>query len=494
MSKDRKTSIGNASKVTLLTGGRLKSPTQSPTTLRRNFILVLAAFVISTTAVAAPPKKFPKFGHVARVVEVAADTVTAHPEPEFPAAPDSTFTDPAVEWAYSLSTPRMSYPRVFTGYRDLSPELFNIPDGEAMMAWATEPKIAWDIPSPLSPNLRAAFRRMQIDDKLLYYYMTDHPRQIEYASWDFPKPPMLPDIDKRYNQLFRKFEFPPLTSGSKIEAESLGRRNWLHYFNVGLQFSQAYVSSNWYQGGNNYLALLFNFTWNVDLNTVYHPNLLLQSSLTYRLAINSNPKGSLHKYSLTQDNFQYNLKMGLKAFNYWFYSFTLQMKTPFFNTYPENSDNRTGAFLSPGNFNLGLGMTFNKQNKKKTWKLSASIAPISYNLKTCVAHDVDHAQYGIEAHRKTASEIGSNLEANMTWNISDNVSWVSRMFLFTDYKYFQADWENTFNFVINKFLSTQLYVHPRFDSSSDFNSSKWHYWMLKEILSIGLSYTFSTKG
>ncbi|MDE6217728.1 MAG: hypothetical protein K2F64_01870, partial [Muribaculaceae bacterium] len=117
-----------------------------------------------------------------------------------------------------------------------------------------------------------------------------------------------------------------------------------------------------------------------------------------------------------------------------------------------------------------------------------------YNLNMCMEKDVDHDQFSIPADRSTTSEIGSNLEANMTWKLSDNITWTSRMFLFTDYNYFLADWENTFNFAISRFFSTQLYLHPRFDSSSEFNTSKWHYWMLKEILSIGISYTFSSKG
>ena len=31
--------------------------------------------------------------------------------------------------------------------------------------------------------------------------------------------------------------------------------NWLHVFNASLQFTQAYISGNWYQGGENNLAL-----------------------------------------------------------------------------------------------------------------------------------------------------------------------------------------------------------------------------------------------
>lgn len=454
--------------------------------------LIIAVGILSHSLYGAP-KRFPKFKHIEReAIKETTDTIAVE-DIIAGISPDSTFMDPDIIWAYEECAPIFLGPHVFSGYRNYTSQKFTVPNADAIIAESMNPRTSVRIPNPISGRLKAAFRKSALSNEIIYRYMTQHPEEVEYASWNFPKPPALPDFDKRYNQLFQRFEIPVIADNT-IEGPERDRINWLHYFNVGVQFSQAYVSSNWYQGGNNYIALLFNFNWNVDLNTNYYPNLLFQSALSYRLAINSNPSENLHRYSLTQDNFQYNLKTGIKAFDHWFYSFTMQFRTPFFNTYPANSEDRTAAFLSPGSLTLGLGMTFNKENKKKTWKFSASIAPISYNLKMCMAKDVDHAQFSIPADRSTTSEIGSNLEANMTWKLSDNITWTSRMFLFTDYNYFLADWENTFNFAISRFFSTQLYLHPRFDSSSEFNTSKWHYWMLKEILSIGISYTFSSKG
>lgn len=341
--------------------------------------------------------------------------------------------------------------------------------------------------------LRVSLRAERIQRDLRYNYMISHPDRILYALWDIPAPPTLPEDDYSLEAFFKSMDLPEIEVEDAILPEfEVRKRYWLHKFGTGLQFSQAYVSSNWYQGGSNYLALLFNFNWNVNLNTVFKPNLLFDSSLSYKLAINSNPKSSLHKYSISQDQFQYNLKAGFKAFRKWFYSLSLQFKTQFFNAYPQDSPDLTASFLSPADLNIGLGMTYNTSAFNDNLKLSVSIAPISYNLKVCASDRIDHTQFNIDPLRHTHSEIGSNAEATLTWQILPNLSWKSRMFLFSDYHYFQADWENTFNFSFNKFLSTQLYVYPRFDSSSDFNSSRWHYWMLKEILSVGFSYEFGT--
>lgn len=355
---------------------------------------------------------------------------------------------------------------------------------------ADEIKAMSEMPEWLNVALRAE-RQMR---NLRYQYMISHPKQIAYASWDVPAPPTLPDDDYSFISFLENLDLPEIDTDAAIMPEFVtARRNWLHLFSTGLHISQAYVSSNWYQGGTSYFSLLFNFNWDVTLNTVYHPNLMFNSALSYKLGINTNPKGSLHKYSISQDQFQYNLKAGIKAWQKWFYSATLQFKTQFFNAYPADSPDITASFLSPADLNIGLGMTYATTGRNNSLKFAASISPLSYNLKACMSNRIDVTQFNITPGRHTHSEIGSNAELTLDWNITSNISWKSRMFLFTDYSYFQADWENTFNFNINRFLSTQLYVYPRFDSSSDYNSSRWHHWMLKEILSLGVTYTFSTK-
>ncbi|MDE5842688.1 MAG: DUF3078 domain-containing protein [Muribaculaceae bacterium] len=348
--------------------------------------------------------------------------------------------------------------------------------------------------NPIPQWLAVALRAERMHQDLIYRLMTSDPATIQYAYWDLPVPPRLPEEDHSFAAFVRNLDLPPVADQIEASSQFTTRHiNWLHNVGTGLQLSQAFISSNWYQGGNNYLAVLFNFNWNVTLNTVFHPNLMLVSDLSYKLAINSNPKTALHKYSISQDQFQYSLKAGLKAFNKWFYSISLLFKTQFFNNYPADSDILGAKFLSPSEFNAGLGMTYNTKALKDHLNLSLSIAPLSYNLKACPSMRIDHTQFNILPDRKTRSEIGSSAELNLNWDITSNISWKSRVFLFTNYQYFQADWENTFNFTINRFLSTQLYVYPRFDSSSDRTSSNWRYWQLKEILSFGLSYTFSTK-
>lgn len=333
----------------------------------------------------------------------------------------------------------------------------------------------------------------RIRENAEYLMMVYDPYTIDYAFWQLPEPPRLPKEDRTFAGYIRSQWLPrpdEKIQGGLMETDKI---DWIHDINGGIQFSQAYISPNWYQGGNNSLSLLIDLMWHVQLNTIIHPNLLFDNVISYKLGITSSPQDEYHKYTISEDLFQWNFKAGVKAFDKWFYSVTAQFKTQMLNNFAANSMDRTAAFLSPGDFNAGLGMTYAYVSKSKNFKLNASIAPISYNLKTCINSHIDPTQFNIPARRKTVSEFGSNSEITLNWTIYKNINYSSRLFLFTDYSYFQGDWENTLSFKFNRFLSTQIYCHLRYDSSSDLSIGRWHHWMLKEILSFGFAYTFSTK-
>lgn len=418
----------------------------------------------------------------------------------------------ASEFAYAA----MLAPWVMYGYRHLTPTRFNvsaavykeapivnIPTESVADSTVSHPEwiaIEEIEPSPVRTDysrpewIARESKARQFTLDMMHSLMTFSPRTTEYTYWDLPEPVRLPDDDLSFKAFLQRLDLPEIdNSKARIEIAEIDRRHWLHVFNAGLHFSQAFVSPNWYQGGNNHLALLINFLWDVSLNQVYHPNLMFQNVVSYKLGLNSNPRGQLHKYNITEDIFQWNMKAGVKAFKKWFYSFNLQFKTQMLVNYPADSWARTASFLSPADLNLGLGMTYSTANKNNTLKFNASVSPISYNLKTSIDDKIDPMQFNVPLGKKTHSEIGSNAELTLTWKWASNIEYKSRLFLFSNYDYFLTDWENTVSFKINRFLSTQIYVHLRYDTSSEISNNKWKHLMLKEILSFGFSYAFSTK-
>ena len=73
--------------------------------------------------------------------------------------------------------------------------------------------------------------------------------------------------------------------------------------------------------------------------------------------------------------------------------------------------------------------------------------------------------------------------------MAENISWKSRMYGFTSYKRVEYEWENTFSFQFNKYISSKLFIHPRFDDNRQ-RDDHHGYWMFKEFLSIGFNYAF----
>lgn len=341
--------------------------------------------------------------------------------------------------------------------------------------------------------LEDVIRSMRFTNQARQNYVVNYPRQIPFILENMTKAPvqLRATVDRGSSKIVMK----DLPVESKNAANELGlaidEKRWLHVFASSLQFSQAYISPNWYQGGTNSNNTLAQISWNVKLNEKFYPKLLFELNTLYKLGLNSAPNDTLRDYNITDDLFQLNSKFGYKARSNWYYSINVAFKTQFFNNYASNSRALRAAFMSPGEFNLGLGMTYSKATKRTN--LGASINPLSYNLKTCINKDMNETAFGIQEGRTTVSQYGSNAEVNFTARLTWNISYTSRLFAFTNYHYLQADWQNTLAFNINRFLSTQFYWHLRYDTSTKrLPDSDWHRLQCKEIFTFGLSYRFST--
>ncbi len=311
---------------------------------------------------------------------------------------------------------------------------------------------------------------------------------------------LLPEAPKRYHAVVNPeahtIEIHELASGADVaptlEASPVKKSHWIRTFNASLQFSQAYVSPNWYQGGNNALNALAHIFYNVKLNQAYHPNLLFESTIQYKLGVNNAPDDSINAYNISDDLFQANATFGVKAARRWYYSVNAQFKTQLLNSYKSNTHDLRSAFLSPGELNVGLGMTYNYTNPKKTVQFDASIAPLSYNFKMVTNHRIDPGLYDIDDGKRTKHSFGSSAELKLMWKIVYNITFSSRLFAFTNYSDCYVDWENTLAFAINRFLTTQIYAHARYDTATPRCADpSWHKLQVKEILSIGFAYKFS---
>ena len=334
-------------------------------------------------------------------------------------------------------------------------------------------------------------RRMRSMRQHLFF---EHPELVKYSESTLPEAPApyIAVLNPKDFSVSVRQDITPAESPT-IQAEAVKKRHWIRKFAASLQFSQAYVSPNWYQGGNNNLNALASIVYNVKLNDAYHPNLLFETNFQYKLGMNSAPDDSIHAYNISEDILQVNTTFGLKAAKHWYYSLTGQFKTQVLNSYTVNSQDLASAFLSPGELTAGLGMTYTLANAKKTFSMTMSIAPVSYHLITCINDKLDPTVYGIPEGKKCDNQFGSSFDLTLKWQITHNISLNSHLFSFSDYKSIQADWENTLAFAINSFLTTQIYAHLRYDSQTPRDpDSRWKKLQVKEIFSIGFAYSFAS--
>lgn len=362
----------------------------------------------------------------------------------------------------------------------------------------------FDSVNPFAPNLSGNPALRWVEEanasadrqkRLMQSVLIANPATAKYnAAW-------MPEPYKQYEAVINPLDHTitiseavaEIPKESTFDPVEINKRHWLRNFNASLQFSQAFVSPNWYQGGNNNLNALLNLYYNVKLNQKFHPKLLFESTFQYKLGINSAPDDSLRSYNISEDVLQINSVFGYKAAKRWYYSVTGQFKTQVVNSYTKNTNTLRAAFLSPAELNIGLGMTYNYANPPKTFSVDVSLSPLTYNMKMCTNSRLNVANYGIDPGHTTVHKFGSSAECKIAWKIAHNISLASRIFAFTDYDRLYTDWENSLVFEINKFLVTQLFWYMRYDTDTPhIDDTKWKKLQLKEILSIGFTYKFST--
>ena len=130
-------------------------------------------------------------------------------------------------------------------------------------------------------------------------------------------------------------------------------------------------------------------------------------------------------------------------------------------------------------------MSHNYTSKNSAFTSSASVSPFSYNMKTCIDEKIDPTKFGIEEGKKILHQFGSSFEANFKWEFMRNMYLTSRLYYFTSYKHVQFDFENSFNFILNRYFSTKIELKLRYDDSAEPNENG-KFVQIKEMLSFGL--------
>lgn len=259
---------------------------------------------------------------------------------------------------------------------------------------------------------------------------------------------------------------------------------WTYKGNFSLQFMQYYVSDNWYKGGENHNSFLA--AANLEANYDNKERLSFTNKLEMRLGFQSSNTDTEHKYKTNTDLIRLTNKLGLKATNNWSYTVMLQSWTQFYRGFQANKPQAFSDFMSPFESVFSIGMDY--KLSKKNFELVATLAPLAINFKYVDRLHLS-TRYGLEEGKHSRFDFGSSMTIGTKWRIMKDVEWVSRFFAFTNYSRVQAEWENTFNFKVNKFLSAKLFLYPRFDDGVRRKDGE-SYFQFNEFLSIGFDYNF----
>ena len=327
-----------------------------------------------------------------------------------------------------------------------------------------------------------------INDFFLNLY-TQHPNMVRLTDADLEKEGgVRTDINKKLDykatvsDKVKKQELEGVVE--PVVAISRKPNFWTFGGKLKLQLMQNYISDNWYKGGSSSNSMIYNSTFWANYNN--KQKVQWDNKLEMNLGFQTNKDDTHHSFKTNTDLLRMTNKLGIRASGHWYYTVSLQSWTQFYRKYANNSDYIYSDFMSPFESLLSVGMDY-KQNRKN-YNLTVVLAPLSYDFIFVGRHDLT-SRYGVPGRHHSYEKIGSNVTCNIDWKICKELTWTSRLFCFTNYKSVVAEWENTFNFKINKFLSSTLYLYPRFDDA--YHSDKSHARIqFKEYLSMGLDWSF----
>ena len=261
------------------------------------------------------------------------------------------------------------------------------------------------------------------------------------------------------------------------------KTKWRKEATLMAQITQNYVTPNWYQGGSSSFAALGiakgqinyigeSFTW--------------ENTGEWRIGGSTVSADRLHKVNTTDDLFRIYSKANLRIVPKLFTSLSAELETRLLPTYKSNSMELKSAPFSPIRFNAAFGIDY-----KPVKGLSISVSPVSYK----VIHIMDTVRvnpkdFGLDEHQRTQHNIGSSMRVEYVWKPVREVNIESKFYLYTNYQNVEVDLEVNCDFIINRFLSARLMLHPRYDSTVIKEGDTKAKMQFRELLSIGFNHRF----
>ena len=253
-----------------------------------------------------------------------------------------------------------------------------------------------------------------------------------------------------------------------------------------LQFMQNYVSGNWYKGGeSNYSAVgALTLEANYDNKNKWK----WDNKLEMKLGFQTSRSDTVHKFKANNDQLRLTSKLGLQAHKRWYYTLQVLAYTQFTKGLKSNDPFVYSDFFSPFDLNVSLGMDYAVESKNKRLTGHINLSPASYNFRYVDRLGLS-TRLGLKENHHALHDVGSSMTVDLAWKMSDQITWKTRLYGYTSYKRALLEWENTLEMKVSKFITTNIYVYPRFDDNVS-RDSDLGYWQFMEYCSLGFAYNF----
>ena len=348
-----------------------------------------------------------------------------------------------------------------TFYRDVAGNMFSLGkpessyDTELMRLYLTRPDLVWT---------------------------TNDAVQAQQTKLNEIEQPIVHDV-----HLVEKVNDKPVEPATvPVEVMVVRPNFWTYSGNYSLQFLQNYVSDNWYKGGeSNYAALAAVV---MDANYNNKQKVKWENRLELKYGLQSSRSDSLHSFKSTEDLIRLTSKLGLQATKRWYYTVQFIGNTQFSHSYRSNDPKIYSAFAAPLNLNLSIGMDYSVDWLDHRLKGNFHLAPLAYNMKYTRMLELTN-RLGMEDGRHFLHDFGSEFTVDLEWNLMEMLTWKTRLYGYSTYKRTELEWENTFTFRFNRYISSQVFIYPRFDDGVS-RDNHYAFWQFKEFGSIGFQYSF----
>ena len=269
------------------------------------------------------------------------------------------------------------------------------------------------------------------------------------------------------------------------------QRYWKVFGNFQGKYTQSYYSDNWYKGGESNHSILGQI--NTEANYA-RKNTTFDNKLELKLGFYTTEIDNKTTLRTNEDLIRFTSKYGLKAFENWYYSSQFQGYTQFMPVYDTKVTTKLKSkFFAPVYGNLSIGMDYKPKFKKKNITLSVLLSPLSYNCRY-VSVDSIATNFGIDAGKNFKYTLGSRFDGNIKWTFLEDFTWTSKAQFYTSYEGVEANWENTIDYRLTKYLSLQFFCHWRFDDTVkrklDKDGNLMGYSQFKEFLTLNFNYAW----